>query len=391
MKRWTWSALIAIPLIAAGVTLVARPRAREWTTSSPDALAEFEAGLVAQGRVYLAEAHEHFKHAHDLDPAFEMATLRYAGSLYEEDPEHANLLFNEVATAPLSGLTAREQFIIQRWRANREGRTDEATRLLDDYIAKHPNDPHGVSIKANETWFRGEFEEATRLFQHLLDIDPNWVTAYNALGYIAMTQGRFIESEEYFKSYRFVVPDQANPHDSLGELFIIQGRYDEAESSLERAIELKPDFWASYQHLVIMKAHSGDSEGARTVIARARAQGIPEDDAVALDCLAHFTELTSREAWQQILDERDSDCVTGPRLGYAAIITHRAACRLGDWQTAQALEDRADGALLEVEQSGSREARRRSRQPSVTCRACGWHCAATSKPRWNGCAAPTIV
>jgi len=357
MKCWMWSALIAIPLFAVGVTLVARPRAQEWTTSSPEALAEFEAGVDAQAKVYFAEAHEHYGRALDLDPDFLIAKYRYATTLWEEDPQRAQELFEEVATADLSALTPREEFIIERWRALRDEHWDDADRLLDDYVAKHPNDPHGLSFQATRAWSRGELEEATRLFQHLLEIDPNWVNAYNALGYIAMTRALFTESEEYFKSYRFVVPDQANPHDSLGELFTVLGRYGEAEDSFERAIEIKPDFWASYQHLAIMKAHSGDPDGARAVIARALAAGMAQDAAAELECLAYYTELAGRDAWRQILDERDSGCVERRPTGYASIITHRAACRLGDWETAEDIEDRADGLLLEVENSGSQEAR----------------------------------
>ncbi len=353
MKRWMWWALIVVPLVAAGVTLVARPRAQEWTTFSPEALAEFEAGVDAQAKIYFAEAREHFGRALELDPDFLIAKYRYATTLYEEDPQRAQELFEDVATADISALTPREQFMIERWRAFRDGREDDADRLLDDYVATYPNDPYGLSIQANRSWNRGELEEATRLFQHLLEIDPNWVNAYNALGYIAMTRARFAESEEYFKSYRFVVPDQANPHDSLGELFTVLGRYGEAEDSFQRAIEIRPDFWASYQHLVIMKAHSGDPDGARAVIARALAAGMAEDAAIELECLANYTELAGRNAWRQILDERESGCVVRRPTGYAAIITHRAACRLGDWTTVQEIEDRADGLLLETESGGS--------------------------------------
>lgn len=356
MKRWAWSVVFVLPLAAVAVTLVARPPAAEWTTTSPEALAEFEAGLEAQEKVYFAEAREHYRRARELDPAFAMAKWRYAALLFEEDPETAQKLFNEVLAEDPSGLTDREVFILERGRANRTGRTDDARVLVDQYIARHPNDPYGVSVKAHQVWGTGDYEEATRLFQHILEVDPNWVNAYNALGYLAMTQGRFTESEEYFKSYRFVVPDQANPHDSLGELFVTLGRHAEAEASLERSIELKPDFWASYEKLIIMKAHAGDNEGARAVIARARAEGMAEEAALRFDCLVHYTELASRERWKQILVEKDAECVTGNEPGFATIVTHRAACRLGDWETVQMLEDAADGALLEAERRGDSDA-----------------------------------
>ena len=349
MKRWIWPVLFILSLVIVAVTLVARPHSMEWTTRSPEALAEFEAGNEAQAKIYFSEALDHFQRAHEHDPQFVMAKWRYAALLWDEDPEGAQKLLGEVATADLSGLSAREQFILERWRANREGRTDDAARLLDEYLGKHPDDPYGLSMKANESWGRDDYENATRLFQHLLEIDPNWVSAHNALGYIAMTQGRFVESEEHFKSYRFIVPDQANPHDSLGELLIILGRHDEAEASLERAIELKPDFWASYEHLAIMKAHTGDPDGARAVISRALAAGMPEEIAMAHTCLADYADMARRDAWQQILEQRESECVQHSRFGYPLIITHRAACRAGAWKVAQTLEDHAAGALLEAE------------------------------------------
>ena len=41
------------------------------------------------------------------------------------------------------------------------------------------------------------------------------------------------------------------------------------------------------------------------------------------------------------------------KLWLPAIVTHRAACRTGDWEIARAFEDDAAGLLLEIERSGS--------------------------------------
>jgi Flp pilus assembly protein TadD len=352
MKRWIWISLAALLVVAAGVTLVAVPRGSEWTTSSPEALAEFEAGADALNKVYYPEAQEHFRKAYELDPEFVIAKWRYAGALYDDDSERAEKLFVELTTADTSGLNPRETFFIERWRANREGRSDDAARLLDEYHAKYPTDPYILYIRANTAWNRRELEEAARLYQRLLKIDPNWVNAYNALGYISMMRGRFTESEEHFKHYRYIAPDQANPHDSLGELLITIGRYQEAEASLERAIETKPDFWASYFNIVVMNSYIGNSEGARIIIERARMAGMPEQMIFEMECLAHYSEMADREAWRQILDERSSECVDGFRSGLAVIVTHRAACRTGDWDTVQEIEDSASGVLLEIEGDG---------------------------------------
>jgi hypothetical protein len=71
-----------------------------------------------------------------------------------------------------------------------------------------------------------------------------------------------------------------------------------------------------------------------------------------MECLAHYSEMANREAWRQILDERSSECVTGFRSVFAAVVTHRTACRVGDWETVQAIEDEAAGSLLEAEGTG---------------------------------------
>jgi tetratricopeptide (TPR) repeat protein len=164
-----------------------------------------------------------------------------------------------------------------------------------------------------------------------------------------MSRGRFAEAEERFKSYRFVVPEQANPHDSLGELFVALGRFDEAEASFEKAIEIHPDFWPAYEHIAVMKTFNGDLEGAREIVDRARAGGIPESWAANLDCLHQYMELSNNGAWQEIYDiAESSDCVAKAEPNWAKVTTHLAACRLGRWETALEIEAAADELLEEV-------------------------------------------
>ncbi len=355
MKRWHWLVFSGVLAVAAGLTIVALPQGAEWTTSSPEALAEFEAGEEARRKVYGEEARKHFKRAHEIDPDFLFAALRVLQFGAEPDPQRAQRLLSMLLTADLSGLTPRERFFIEYWRANHEGRSRVAAELLDECVEKYPEDPYILATKAGQAWMQGELEEAERLFQRVLAIDPNWVGAYNALGYINMMQGRFIEAEERFKSYRFIAPDQANPHDSLGELLITVGRYAEADASLERAIEIKADFWASYVHLAILKAYAGQAEAIGGIIERARTAGVPEEVAFELDCLARYAAMANREDWRGILELRESDCVSAFRSGLAALVTHRAACRTGDWETARAIEDEASGVLARAESAGDRE------------------------------------
>lgn len=352
MKRWMWLTLAAVVVIAAGATLLALPKAPDWTSNSPEAVAEFQAGYDAAMKVYYDDARRHYQRALELDPDFVMANL-FARASFHDDKERAAAMWSKVEKADLTRLNYRERFFVERALAFHEDRPEDAQKILEECIQNHPDDPYILHEKAQLTWSRGDLEKAEQLYRRLVEINPNWVIAYNQLGYINMMKGRFAEAEEYFKSYRFIAPDQANPHDSLGELFITQGRYAEAEESLETAIEIKSDFWAAYQHLVVMQSFNGDLDGARETIDRFGSAGGPEKMATSMGCLVRYTSLRNAEAWRQIMDESDSECVKGFEEGYSTVATHFAACKLGNWEKAMEIEVEAANLIEKSKNSGN--------------------------------------
>ena len=347
-----WLAPAAVVMVAAGMTLVALPKGQEWTTSSPEALAEFEAGTDAQMKFYAVDAARQFDRALELDPDFVIANLFSLRYVPHDDQETREARWAKVEEADTALLTPRERFFVERSRAYHEKRMEDVVAMLDEHVARYPNDPYFLNLKAERAWELGRLEEAERLFQRLAEISPNWVIAYNMLGYINMGRGRFAEAEEYFKSYRFIAPDQANPYDSLGELFITVGRYDEAEETLERALEIRPDFWASYAHLVLAMSLNGDPDRARGIVERAKEAEAPERRVTEMDCRQRYRAMRSAEQWQEILDQAESVCATEWRVGFAVLTTHFAASRLGDWELALALEAEAASLLEEIEREG---------------------------------------
>ncbi len=355
MKRWMWLTLAAVVVVGAGVSLVAVPTAQEWTTSSPEALAEFELAMAAKNKLYYEDQMRHLERALELDPDFALARLWSLEPMFREDEEAAKAEWDKVLATDTSMLTPRERFYIERSRLIRAEQREEIDSLLDKYLADYPNDPYILNEKAVQHWSRDEFDDAERLYRRLVEIAPNWVIAYNQLGYINMSKGRFAEAEERFKSYRFIAPDQANPHDSLGELFIALGRNDEAEESFEAAIEIKSDFWAAYNHIALMKSFNGDLEGAREIIGRAKTAGIPEEWAAEMDCLAQYMELRNTGSWQEILELAEtSKCVEKSDINFQKLTTHLAACEVGDWDTALEIERGGEEILAEIESEGKR-------------------------------------
>jgi tetratricopeptide (TPR) repeat protein len=359
MNKKIWMGIAVVVLAVVALSIIALPRGAEWTTDSPEALAEFTAAVDAQMKLYHNEVQAHLEKALELDPNFVIAKLYLADQVKnQDDKERAQRLWNDVMAADKSKLTERERVLIERARAIQEKRFDDAEQMLDAYLEKHPNDPFLLHRKALSLWMAGNFEEAERLNRRLIEIAPNWVIAYNQLGYIAMSQGRFVEAEEYFTSYRFVAPDQANPHDSLGELYLILGRYEEAEASLLKSIEIKPDFWAAYDHLSMVRMALADFAGAEQVVAMTESVGdAPDYWTTGMTCIIRFAELAYNQRYREILtaQQESPECFKGHSQGYASVTAHRAACLLGEWNDADAIEEHYAELAEKADAEGAKE------------------------------------
>jgi len=340
MKRWLVVAAVLAVVASATVALVALGRGPEVTTSSAEALAEFEAAMDARMKLYYDEAQKHLERALALDPDFVLAKLHLLDHL-SNDKERREKLFDEIAAADLERLSERERFLVRRMLAYRAERPDEVDRLVDEYLGRHPNDPWVLNLKATQAWSQGNMAEAERFNRRLVEVSPNWVIAYNMLGYGAMDQGKFAEAEEHFISYRFIAPDQANPHDSLGELYTLLGRYDEAVASLEEALRIKPDFWASYDHLALVHMLRRDDEALNAVLTRmSSVEGCPSSRVEGNRCAAGAYRLALEGAWGPLLDFVASSCPQGPAAGdFVVTVSHRALCRLGRFDEARAIEE----------------------------------------------------
>ncbi|MCB1057156.1 MAG: hypothetical protein KDD11_16765 [Acidobacteria bacterium] len=252
--------LILVPLAALAAWLAVRASAhRPWTTDSPAALAAFEQGLEAEMKLYAADAAKSYFEALDLDPSFVAPRIFLLQVLRPHDERYPQIVAALRAADP-DPLTERERFL----RAFELARVDqdeaEFMRLLDGFVAQHPDDPFGLRMLCQRESVVGDVLGAEHCYQRLVEVEPNWVQAQNLLGYLAMRQGQFDEAEKRFQIYQFIAPDQANPHDSMAELMTVRGRYEEAHRELDKALELRPDFYSSYDHLLFLALAENDPQ-----------------------------------------------------------------------------------------------------------------------------------
>jgi len=355
VKRIIWLGALVISLLGTALAVVGLRPQRVWTSDSADAIAEVARGLQAEMKLYHVEAAGHYAKALELDPDFVVPRLLLLGSMMSKDKETVERLLSEVRSADLRRLSARERFLVQYLLAKRDRKPSEASRIIEEHLATHPDDAYALFQRCTDLWVQPDWEAAERCNRELLRVDPNWVLAYNYLGYIAMAQGKFPEAEKNFLAYKFIAPDQANPHDSLGELYTVLGRYEEAEAELDEALRLRPDFCSSYDHLLLVANLRADPAIAETVIARAAAGGQCSESSVkALRCAATLWRSYLAEAWPAALSLVEEGC--RDTMGGLPVLTHRAAVLAGRLDTARSLEDKLrkylQGAVVSPEPGG---------------------------------------
>lgn len=315
-------AVVVVLLVAAGGLAAAWWMNRSeptWTTRSERALAAFQEAETDFTKLYVGDAIEHLETALVHDPDFVMAKLRLFEARRHAHLEQARVkeLLDELRSADLERLTARERFLLRFYLAHVNQGPGRARELLDDYLEHHPDDPYGVELACQWAWERGEWNEAERCYQRLIRLDPNRVEAQNRLGYVAMGQGDFQEAERHLEIYSYLAPDQANPHDSLGELMLITGRLDEAETELRRALEKRPDFCASWTNLLLVESLRHRSREAAERLEEARAAGGCSATLLeAWECRLGIWERSARADWEATWTAYDG-CRVKAEIGVA--------------------------------------------------------------------------
>jgi len=337
MRRF-WTALLIAAALAVAGFVVFRQRSPAWTSDSPEALAEFRRGLDAEMKYYHQEALAHYRRAAELDPDFAMATVKALAFTPRSEKEEVERLKAALAEIDTSRLTPRERLLVEFRTARQAKENSKAQRLLEAYLAERPDDPYVLSIQCDQLWDRRDWAAAEQCNRKLIKADPNWVRAQNHLGYLAMAQGKFAEAEELFRTYLYVAPDQANPHDSMGELLTLVGRYAEAEKELEEAVRIKPDFCASWHHMLDNAFLEGKPEKAAAIVGRV--EELEACDRPIIDALACRAGLWSalqggdlEAAWGAAQSPR---CPQG--RGEVPVLVHRIALLTGRLAEADEME-----------------------------------------------------
>lgn len=124
-----------------------------------------------------------------------------------------------------------------------EGRTEEAKRLFENLLEKHPNEPDLHLFLALASLRLRDPKAAEAHAKKALAIAPDHVEALTLLGWVYLEVSGDYDAaiKEYAKVVR-LRPDLPEAHNNLGAAFKKKGDLAKAVESFGRALKLKPDY-----------------------------------------------------------------------------------------------------------------------------------------------------
>ena len=135
----------------------------------------------------------------------------------------------------------KEQIINQALKFHSEGKTSEAIKYYQYFIAQGFKDYRVFSNYGGILQDLGKFKEAELILRKAIEIKPNLFNAHYNLGGTLYELRKLKQAEKSFLKAIELKPDFAQAYLNLGNVFYDLGKLKQAEISTRKAIKLKPD------------------------------------------------------------------------------------------------------------------------------------------------------
>jgi tetratricopeptide (TPR) repeat protein len=230
------------------------------TTSSQEALKDFEQGRLLFEKLRAQESLEHFEKAIQKDPDFALACV-YA-SLAQPT---AKGFFKKLdqAVAAKEKVSEGERLYVEGFKAGVDGFPTKQQELFGELVAKYPNDERAHTFLGNSLFGTQNYKKAIEHYEKATTINPEFSQPYNQMGYAYRFLEKYEKAEKAFKKYVELIPDDPNPYHSYGELLMKVGKYDESIAQYKKALEVNPGFIASHIGIATNLNFKGDYSKAR--------------------------------------------------------------------------------------------------------------------------------
>ena len=239
------------------------------TSTSADAIVQFEKGRELFENLRQGEALEHLRKAILLDTNFAQAHA-YAGFLMTGAEALAEL---DKAEALSGTVPKAERLNILSMVADRRGDDRRVAELTTQLVELLPGDwrAHwykGMRGRLARSAIHGQalpdaagLDEVIASLKRAVELNPMAGAVHNQLGY-SLLRGRKDEAIAAFENYIRVAPNEPNAYDSLGDALLAANRLEDAEAQFKKALEVSPRFWQSWGGIAATRALRGDWKGA---------------------------------------------------------------------------------------------------------------------------------
>jgi tetratricopeptide (TPR) repeat protein len=215
------------------------------TTSSKEALAEFNKGMAYTDVLKIDEAEVAFKKAIKLDSTFAMAYLELA--LLRDNYDTRKALIAK-AMSNLVNVSEAEQLLIRgknKFYGNSEGESE--FYYYKKLVELYPDDDLANFSFGYINVHHGQHnpDSAIHYYKKAIKINPRVSKYYDRLTEAYLLNQDFENAERSIQKHIDFLPDHENPRISYGEMLLTNHRYEESLKAYEEVLELNSNSpWA---------------------------------------------------------------------------------------------------------------------------------------------------
>ena len=231
------------------------------TTSSDEARDLFREGRAEVELMNYGEAIPLLEKAIEHDPSFALAYMYLAQAKGGGSTFDKHTLDKAVKQA--DNATKGEKHLIMYANAIRTGNEKIIIKHRDVLEELYPDDERIALWAGWHDYVYDNYDKAIEYFERSLAINENYHLPYVFLGYTYMNQGDMEMAEHYMKQYVEMLPENADANSTYAELLRNMGQLDESIEYSKKAIEINPQYVASYKGIGDSYLFKGDYETAR--------------------------------------------------------------------------------------------------------------------------------
>jgi tetratricopeptide (TPR) repeat protein len=237
------------------------------TSSSPEARALYEAGIVSWENLQLDSALKRWRTAANIDPDFALVHLMLA--YCTPDPSEEKRERHKAEDLAVR-VTPDERLLIAWFDGVRENNYVAGIAAMNDLLQRYPNDKQLLMWSGSWLFHQEEYERAQKKLEEAVALDPNFASAWNDLGYIYASEADYRRALDAMQHYVQLLPNEPNPQDSYAEILRMAGRYDDAIQHYRMALRIDPNFHSSQLGLADTYSLMGQQHTARMEYFNAR-------------------------------------------------------------------------------------------------------------------------